>query len=70
MNEKLIHFLGQMASLLHNLSSDDPVARLQRGCLEEPRTKAKLQGLLEDCRELADLYDDLPDGNFEENLQN
>lgn len=60
--ERLIHFLGEMANLLMVLQQNTAADRLQMLQIENKResTMAKLAELLNEARELADLYDDLP----------
>lgn len=60
--ERLVHFLGEMANLLMVLQQNTAADRLQMLQIENKResTMAKLSMLLNEARELADLYDDLP----------
>jgi hypothetical protein len=64
--ERLIHFLGEVANLLMVLQQNTAADRLQMTNIVTKResTMAKLAELLNEARELATLYDDLPGGEF------
>jgi len=63
MNERLIHFLGEMASLMMTLQQLDLADRMQMENIVNKResTMAKIAELLNESRELSRLYNDSPE---------
>jgi hypothetical protein len=64
MNERLVHFLGEMASLLTTLKQETPASRIQIDNIvaKRPSTMQAIDVLLNEARELTTLYNDLPGG--------
>lgn len=70
MNERLVHFMGEIANLLMVLQQKTVADRMQISNImaRKESTMAKINELLNEARELGTLYDDLPGDEIYDNL--